>query len=207
MKTVTYNTTSEYKLAELNVLKLQMLDGVPIGDSFEFRVSQIEIQEDLTVSLEAMVQAEARRAYELLHIPVIVEHAGLVFRNFLSASYPGGLTKPMWNTLGTSFLEETGSAGREVVARACVGYCDGSTIRVFTGETPGRLATEARGGRHFYWDTIFIPEDNNPNGLTYAEIVEAFGLEAKVDISQSAKALRAFLTYRASAEPQLWTGH
>lgn len=207
MKTITYNTTSEYKLAELDVLKLQLFEGLPVGESFNFRVSQLEIQEDLTASLEAMVQAEARRAYEALHIPVIVEHAGLVFSEFLADGYPGGLTKPMWNTLGANFLRETGSAGREVVARACVGYCDGSTIHVFTGETSGRLATEPRGGRPFYWDTIFIPTEGNPEGLTYAEIVEVHGLAAKVELSQSAKALRAFLTYRASAEPRLWTGH
>ncbi len=207
MKTITYNTASDYKLAELEVLKLQLFEGLAIGESFDFRISRIEIQEDLTASLEAMVRAEARRAYEALHIPVIVEHAGLVFSEFLTASYPGGLTKPMWNTLGANFLHETGSAGREAVARACVGYCDGSNISVFTGETSGRLATEPRGGRPFYWDTIFIPAEGNPEGLTYAEIVDVHGLAAKVELSQSAKALRAFLAYRASAEPQLWTGH
>jgi XTP/dITP diphosphohydrolase len=63
------------------------------------------------------------------------------------------------------------------------------------GETTGKLATEARGSRAFYWDVIFCPDGGN--GKTYAELVEsgADGLKQKLRLSQSTKALTQFATF------------
>jgi hypothetical protein len=56
-------------------------------------------------------------AYAQVKVPCIVEHAGLIFDDYKDRSYPGGLTKPMWNTLRDRFIEETRSANRGATAR------------------------------------------------------------------------------------------
>jgi XTP/dITP diphosphohydrolase len=149
-------------------------------------------------------------AYSQLKIPCVVEHAGLIFSDYADRSYPGGLTKPMWDTLRDRFVEETKSGGRSAIARAVVAYCDGQQIQTFIGERAGTIADRPQGNRQFYWDTIFMPEDSTgrSRGMTYAEIVESTGLGLAYKmraLSQSSAAMKGFLEYRLQAgEPTLW---
>ena len=210
---IVYVTSSEHKKEENKVfLDVAVFDdGARVSDHFDFVIREATIQETLEVDLDVLVREEARMAYQEIRIPCIVEHAGLIFVEYEDASYPGGLTKPMWNTLGAKFLAETQSAGRETIARAVVAYCNGRKIDTYIGDTRGRLADELRGSRAFYWDTVFVPnlEPGDPaEGLTYAEIADEakFGLEYKMKgISQSAKAMLAFLQCMRSGDPDsLW---
>ncbi len=168
--------------------KCKLATGQTVGEAFNIVPVTEVVPERLELELGKLVAAEAEAAYRLLRVPCVVEHAGLVFEEYVDQSYPGGLTKPMWNALGDKFIEETNSAGRRAVARAVVAYCDGKTIRKFVGETRGTLSPSPRGSRRFYWDTVFIPDDSGCDGKTYAEIVDdpSFGLEYKVTkLSQS----------------------
>src|SRR5215208_6017622 len=116
-----------------------------------------------------MVRHKVRSAYSQIMAPCIVEHAGLILNGFEEASYPGGLTQPMWDALGAErFVNSVEWAGKGAIARAVVGYCDGLRIGTFVGETVGTLAPAPRGERHFYCDTVFCPADGD--GRTYAEI-------------------------------------
>jgi inosine/xanthosine triphosphate pyrophosphatase family protein len=207
---ITYVTASTHKREELAILsaKSKLGTGQMVGEVFNIVPVTEVVPERLEVELEKLVAAEADAAYRRLRVPCVVEHAGLVFENYLGKSYPGGLTKPMWNALGDKFIEETNSAGRRAVARAVVAYCDGKTIRTFPSETRGTLSPSPRGSRQFYWDTVFIPDDSGCDGKTYAEIVDdpSFGLEYKVTkLSQSAKAMLCFLEARLKVgAPDLW---
>lgn len=205
---VVYATKSPFKQAEVAVICAEQAlgDGTLVGSRFDFRFRPVSTVEDLEVDISAMVRSEAFKAYERLQVPCIVEHAGLVWRG---DNFPGGLTKAMWNELGEDFLTETRSAGVRATARACVGYCDGMEIRVFTGETQGRIADSFRGDRKFYWDTVFIPDDpdtGQPGESTYAEMAaRPDGLADKVlRYSQSTRALVKFLEYRLTAPPEMW---
>ncbi len=206
---VVYVTASQFKIEEnrLFVEGGSLDDGTPVADLCYFDIRQVPIKEVLEVDLPTMVIAEVSAAYSQLRVPCIVEHAGLLFDGY--ASYPGGLTKPMWNELGDRFIEETHAEGRRALARAVVAYCDGRIVRTFVGETSGRIASAPRGDRRFYWDTVFIPDrDGLPGNQTYAEIVEDsnLGLRYKVlELSQSTRAMRKFLEYRREAGPSpLW---
>lgn len=208
---IIYATKSEFKQQELKEWAASgtLLDGRPVAEVLHFDVRNIDVKEVLEVDLQEMVRQEAKRAYEQLRVPCIVEHAGLVFTHRENQNYPGGLTKPMWNALGDSFIEETATAGRRAIARAVVGYCDGSSTHTFVGETTGSIADSPKGSRDFYWDTIFIPDvsADGPRGMTYAEIVDTheFGLRYKVcELSQSFKAMNRFVAHRLTQEPGLW---
>lgn len=206
-KRIHFVTSSKFKREESAVFSTNCTldDGRPVAEVFEFVLVDNRIVETLQPDLELMVKEESRSAYAALRKPCVVEHAGLVFEDYVDQGYPGGLTKPMWNTLGDNFLAETQSAGRRAIARAVVGYCDGKQVVTFTGDTVGRLSEFPRGDRKFYWDTIFIPDDGNTEGLTYAEIVEQRGLEEKVSrYSQSTKAMKSFLHWREGRDPDLW---
>ncbi len=193
---INYVTSSKFKQEEIKVFEenCSLTDGTPIKGNFEFKIYPNLIHERLEVDIEKMVRFEVKEAYSKIKIPCIVEHAGLIFEKYKSVGYPGGLTKPLWNTLQEKFLLETNSAKEKVIARAVIGYCDGKDIKTFIGETDGLLSEVPRGNRDFYWDTIFIPDSKS--NQTYAEIVQKYGLEAKlINHSQSAKALISFLEY------------
>ncbi len=209
---VVYVTSSDFKREEnaLFVEHCHLDDGRPVGHVFEFDIRKVPIQEILNVDLSVMVSAEVVSAYSQLKVPCIVEHAGLIFEEYLDSSYPGGLTKPMWDTLRQRFVEETNSANRRAVARAVVAYCDGMGVRTFVGEAKGTIAAEPRGDREFYWDTVFVPDDpsGRAGGRTYAEIAgdASLGLEYKVTkLSQSSLAMKSFLRHRLeTGEAALW---
>lgn len=201
-KRVNYVTSSSFKKQENRIFTAECIlpTGERIQDVFDFHICELKIQEVLEVDLEKIVKAEVINAYSQIKVPCIVEHAGIIFQDLLSSSYPGGLTKPMFNALGEKFIKETNSCGRQVIARAVVGYCNGWDVKLFSGETSGKIATEPRGEQQFYWDTIFIPDQSVPElqGKTYAEIVsdKNYGLRYKVcTLSQSSKALIDFLSY------------
>lgn len=204
--TVVYVTSSDFKIEENKLLSSEchLADGTPVSDVFEFKIRRVPITEILEVDLAVMVQAEVVAAYSQIKVPCIVEHAGLIFENYERESYPGGLTKPMWNVLGDRFLDETHSRGRRALARAVVAYCDGVQVKTFVGETRGTLADSPRGSQRFYWDTIFVADEAGgpAAGKTYAEIVDdpSLGRSYKVRLlSQSTRAMLNFLEHRRSA--------
>lgn len=208
---VVYCTTSRFKQEELkHFLEGQSVyvttptgaQAVKVDKLFRIDFRSEELTEILECDLTMMVRIKAMRAYQRVMVPCIVEHAGLVFKNYADKSYPGGLTQPMWDTLGAEgFLAETHGKNRPALARAVIGFCDGKAIQTFVGETEGILADAPRGKREFYWDTIFCPiltDGTAPR--TYAEIVEAEGLQGKATLSQSGKALKAFIQAMASGD-------
>jgi inosine/xanthosine triphosphate pyrophosphatase family protein len=207
--TVVYVTSSQFKAQENQIVAQDCVlkDGTPVGDLFEFDIRPVHVKEVLEIDLKAMVMAEVTKAYSQIKVPCIVEHAGLIFSDY--ELYPGGLTKPMWDFLQDKFIEETHSAGRRATARAVVAYCDGRSVHTFVGETLGKIADKPRGNRRFYWDTIFIPDDSTGKAKdkTYAEIYEDPGLGLKykmTKLSQSSRAMLAFLEFRRLNQPDLW---
>ena len=212
IESINYVTSSRYKREEAEIIcaHAALRDGTPVHDVFEFHFRDVSINEILEVDLRVMVKDEVVKAYNLVRLPCIVEHAGLIFEDYETDGYPGGLTKPMWDTLADRFLTETDLPGRRAIARAVVGYCDGASVMTFVGETRGVLADAPHGSREFYWDTVFIPDvaSGPAKGKTYAEIVEdpSLGLKFKVlDLSQSRQAIMKFLEHRhAVGLPSLW---
>ena len=209
---IVYVTSSLYKKQEnaIFVEHCMLNSNTPVRELFEFDVRPVPIQEILNVDLKVMVSAEVVSAYSQVKVPCIVEHAGLVFSEYLDVSYPGGLTKPMWDTLKDRFVDETKSAGRKAIARAVIAYCDGMTVRTFVGERAGTIAPKPYGNREFYWDTVFIPDDpsGRAKGMTYAQIAEdpSLGLRYKITaLSQSSVAMKGFLKHRIQVgDAHLW---
>lgn len=200
---ITYATTSPFKRQEFLVIQAQCTfrneDGADqlIGDRFDFQFSDVKTDEPLEVRLDAMVRHKAVSAYRTLLVPCIVEHAGIILVKHRGKDYPGGLTQPMMDALGAEqFVHRLSAAGERAIARAVIGYCDGMSVEVFSGETEGTIVSHPKGGREFYWDTIFAPDGYK--GRTYAEIAEdpSQGIAEKMKVSQSARAVRMLAEWR-----------
>jgi XTP/dITP diphosphohydrolase len=209
---IVYVTSSDFKKMECQIFlehgKLD--DGTLVSDLVHFEFREKPVLQILEVDIEKMVRAGVVNAYREIKVPCIVEYAGLVLEKYLSKTYPGGLSKAMWNAFGNDFLSETYMSSQRAIARAVIAFCDGKQIHAFTGETKGTLADSPRGDRQFYWDTVFIPDkDEGGDGVsTYSEIVADpdRGLQFKMDkLSQSAKAIRKFADFlRQQSKCGLW---
>ncbi len=208
---IVYCTKSPYKLEEWKVardnLELSNFPNYKLREIFEIEFREITTREPLNCDLHEMVRFKAQSAYEVVRVPCIVEHAGLILEVFEDNSFPGGLTQPMWDALSAeSFVSSCHSLSKRAIARSVIGYCDGMSIKTFAGETRGELSKKPKGAREFYWDTVFCPDGFG--GKTYAEIAQANdgGLLRKLEVSQSIKALMSFMEYRIDNEPILFDG-
>lgn len=210
---IVFATTSPFKREEIETVLASCdftdVDNVArkVGERYEIEFSAVRTDEPLEIDLVTMVRHKALSAYRSLLVPCMVEHAGIILEAHTAKGFPGGLTQPMWDSLGPEdFLRRTGAARESAIARAVFGVCDGMGIYTFVGETRGTISNEPRGSRQFYWDTIFCP--NEFGGKTYAEVSgdPARGIAEKMTISQSFKALRQFLERRArTGEAELFS--
>lgn len=176
-------TTNDFKIAEAiyyfgwrEVEKHYSLELCPVRQ---------DVQEILHKDIDVIVRQKAVDAYACIRHPCVVEHGGL----FMEAlpGLPGGVGKVIWDAVEDrmcAFLRDQDS--RNATARSFLGFCDGRRVRVYVGETFGRVSEHSRGTYAFAWDRIFMPDNADQ---TYGEM----GLERKRDTSPSFKAWDAFL--------------
>ena len=157
---------------------------------------KVDLTEIQSLVPREVVEDKARRAYEIVGKPVLVEDVALTFEAF--GHLPGTLIK--W------FLEEVGNEGmlkmlagfenRRATASIMYGLFDGTQLHTFEGLAPGTIAPEMREvagtGWHgsLSWNSIFIPDGSTK---TYAEMTD----EELLPFSHRAQAiqkLKAFLT-------------
>lgn len=179
MKTVTFVTSNESKVREAQaILKDWNLLHV-----------DVDVPEIKTLSMEETVREKANAAYAIIKKPVLVEDTGL----FLDAypNFPGTYTKFCIQLLAIDgFLKLL--AGKTQTARAArfetwLAWHDGLQMRVFQGESKGRIAEKpaTQSEKKLPYDSIFIPEDDT---RPYSEMTK----EEKAKTSHRAKAFRNF---------------
>lgn len=140
--------------------------------------SSIEIDEIQAVDASKVAMEKAKRAYEILKKPLIVEDTGLYFKKF--GNFPGALVKWMIKGMGRDNIAKY-FHGLEATAECCVCFYDGKEMKIFSGSVEGHMAENARGESGFGWDPVFIPKGT---GKTFAEMTP----EEKHAISHRGKA-------------------
>lgn len=167
-------TSNHYKVAEAE--KILMGRGISVVSS------ALKIEELQTTDTERLVRDKVLKAFRKIGRTLFVEHTGLYLEHL--NGFPGGLTQIFWDSLlADRFSELFGSLApnRNVTAKTWIGFCDGRTIKTFTGEISGLIAESPRGDRGFQWDCVFQP---NGSTETFAEMGER-----KNDISMRRAAL------------------
>lgn len=171
-----FATTNRDKLREAEQILGRPVTGVALA-----------LEELQTTDLEALVRHKAEQAHAALGRPVLVEDTGLVFLAW--GALPGPFIKFFEAELGLAGLVRALGPFEDKRAEAVctVGYHDGSTVRIVSGRTPGRIVPPAGEGG-FGWDPIFVP-DGQPGGAgrTFAQLDAA----EKQACSMRARALHA----------------
>lgn len=126
-----------------------------------------EPEELQTESIEEIVKHKALDAYKKMRRHVIVEHTGLRISGF--GNLPEGFTQLFWDRLEADQFCKFFYGKGPVTAISVIGFCDGKTIKTYTGCTEGVIVESPRGDRSFGWDCVFQPDGSN---LTFAELGE-----------------------------------
>lgn len=147
------------------MLKLTFITGNSakakyLEDYFHMPVEhmKLDLPEIQSTDLETIVIDKAKRAFEIVKTPVIVEDISLVFHQL--KALPGPLIKWFLETLGNEGLCDLASSflNRKTTAEVMFAFCDEAEVHTFSGSIDGTIATTPRGEMGFGWDPIFIPD-------------------------------------------------
>jgi len=148
----------------------------------EMTSAAVEIPEIQSLSLEEIVRAKVRAAFEAVGGPVIVEDVS--FEIAALNGMPGPFVKFWAKTAGYEpaliVCEATGNWSAKATCGAA--YFDGERLEYVEGIVAGRLTAKA-GDSTFGFDPYFVPDG-------YEETFGQLGSEVKNNISHRALAMR-----------------
>jgi len=163
--------------------KVRELEAMAMG-RLDFAMHDLDIDEIQSLDLEKIVKDKARKAYQQLKTPVIVDDvsAGLSSLNGL----PGPFIKFFNKSLGGDALHQISRTDNDTVTISCIAaYYDGKHFILGKGTIKGNIVSP-RGSNGFGFDAVVIPEGT---GKTMAEMSE----EDKMRVSHRGKAFRDLL--------------
>jgi len=156
---ITFVTNNKEKIADIKLMLEKTIE-------LKF-ISDIELFEIQSLSVEEVVASKALQAFEKLGAPVAVSDSGLEIKCL--KNFPGALVKFTNETIGQDGLVKLleGVSDRRAQFVAAIAYCTSKdNIQIFVERDEGTIAEKPRGiGWHF--DKIFIPKGEN---RTWAEI-------------------------------------
>jgi len=123
---------------------------------FKIRSQSLDLEEIQEVDIELVSEYKAKKAYETIKEPIIVEDIGLFFDEL--NGLPGALIKWFEKRLSYKEICDLVKKNRKATAKICITYFDGKEIKQFLGEIEGMISTEPKGKNGFGWDCIFIPK-------------------------------------------------
>lgn len=173
----------KFKLKDLvvvtsNTNKLREINSI-LGTNHQ--VSSIDIPEIQSLSLDEVIAAKAKAAFQKIKKPVLVEDVSLKIKSL--NGLPGPFVKFFLETVGTEgTVKLLGKKPTDTTAIAAVAIFDGKKLKIFKGEEVGTLSKRDKGTNGFGFDKIFIPKGYKK---TYAQMTP----EEKNKISHRAKAL------------------
>jgi non-canonical purine NTP pyrophosphatase (RdgB/HAM1 family) len=136
---------------------------------------KIDLEEIQSLDSHQVVEDKARRAYEMVGKPVLVEDVSLSFSAF-GGKLPGTLIKWFLTEPGTEGMLKMleGFSDRRATASIMYGLYDGAQLYTFAASVPGTVPPEVRGTGDAWkggksWNSIFIPDGATK---TYAEMTD-----------------------------------
>jgi len=160
----------------------------PLEDT-QIKQAKVKILEIQSMDAKKIVEDKAKKAYEKLKKPVIVEDTSLHIRSW--KNFPGPFIAWVVKTIGIDGVCRMVGLDKKARAEAYVAYYDGKKMRIFSGSIDGRIARKPKGKRRFDWDRIFIPAGHSK---TFAEMK----IEDKNRISHRMKAFVKLRNYLAA---------
>ncbi|ALG12259.1 hypothetical protein AOZ06_40195 [Kibdelosporangium phytohabitans] len=130
---------------------------------------KLNLPETQEVDVVAVAKAKAEAAYAQLREPVLVDDTGLTVHEW--GKLPGAFIAWFLDNVGNEGIIKmlSGWDGRDASVTTAIGFCDGTTTKVFEGTVKGTISEAVRGGNGFGYDPIFIPIGSNK---TFAEMTD-----------------------------------
>jgi XTP/dITP diphosphohydrolase len=149
---------------------------------------KLEIPEIQSLEVEDIIVDKAKKAYEMVHRPVLVEDTGLYINKL--KGYPGALVKWALETIGNEGICNLlrGQEDKSAYGKTVVCIYDGNLLKTFYGRIDGSITASPQGPGGFGWDRIFKPDGFD---MTFAQM----GEEKKNQISMRAKAFNLLKDY------------
>ena len=154
----------------------------------------LDLKEIQSLSIEEVVRDKAKRAFEELGEPVIVDDTGLFIQEW--DGFPGPFSRWFNKAVGIERLCKMIEKNREAEAITAVGFCRKGEVEVFKGAVEGEISWKPRGDSGFGWDPIFVPEGYDK---TFAELCS----DVKNKISMRRKAFLKFKRWRSNKKNSL----
>lgn len=144
-------------------IEAERILGIPL---LSVSISLPEVQ---AATVEEITHHKVEAARTTGHGRFIVEDVSLGFDAL--GNFPGPYIRWLLEAAGGKGLGAIAAAleDRSARARCCVGYWNGSDVRIFTGEVPGEILAAPRGRQRFGWDAWFVPRGS---GKTFAEMTD-----------------------------------
>lgn len=167
-------------------IEAERILGIPL-----LRVS-IVLPEIQAAGVEEITRYKLEVAKTKGYNRLIVEDVSLGFDEL--GNFPGPYVKWLLEAAGGEGLAAIAYAlnNRSAKAECCVGYWDGTDVRIFCGVTQGEVLIEPRGERKFGWDAWFQP---NGSDKTFAEMTP----EEKDNVSHRGHAYRQLAAHLKAA--------
>jgi XTP/dITP diphosphohydrolase len=124
----------------------------------ELKSKNIDLPEIQALMVKEIIKDKAKRAYEILQKPLIVEDVGLYIKAW--NDFPGAFIKWVIKTKGCEgIIKSMGNyKNREAFVEAGICYYDGKEFKTFFGKVKGTIPFEKRGESRFGLDPSFIPD-------------------------------------------------
>lgn len=124
---------------------------------FELQHQAIDLVEIQSLDLKKVVADKARRAYDQVEKPVLVEDVSLEFTAL--GRLPGTFIKFFMEEMSLEQLCRLVDGKDRSARAACVfAYYDGQIMRLFEGGMTGAVADKPRGDGGYGWDKIIVPD-------------------------------------------------
>ena len=151
---------------------------------------KVDLDEIQSLDLRAVVEDKARRAYDTVKKPVLVEDVALGFDAF--GRLPGTFIKWYIQELGNEIIccLLDNQPNRRATASICYCLYDGMNAHFFNASMRGRVADHPRGANGFGWDEIFISDGMDKTRAELSDDEQAATSMRRAAHDQ----LRAFLT-------------
>jgi inosine triphosphate pyrophosphatase len=144
----------------------------------------VDLPEIQSIDPEEIMADKAKRAYEAIGKPVVVEDVSAGLEKL--GGLPGPFVKFFIKTLGDDVLFQlAGVEGGAATISCSIAYYDGNDLLTVRGDVNGTI-TASRGKNGFGFDKTFVPEGQE---LTYAEMSG----EEKDNISHRSVAIKLFV--------------
>lgn len=136
-----------------------------VPEDIKLKMADIDLEEIQTDDASLVVISKAKKAYEILKTPVVVEDVSAGLEKLMDL--PGPFIKFFIKKLGRDALWELADHNVQRGYTCCsIAYYDGQNMRCFTARVDGRIV-EPKGSNGFGFDRCFMPEGQ---AKTYAEM-------------------------------------